>query len=93
MRNNSNYYSKLDPLCCQVCKEPECRSPKTCGEIAKLEWDKYIAEEKCKPEEFEPFNPCDYDSNIIYFMQYRSPHAVYNVYSKIFDNSFDNTFE
>ena len=92
MKYNSNYYDKLDPLCCEVCEETKCKCPETCGEIAKAEWEEYMQKEACKPEEFEPFNPCDYDPNGIYFMQYRSKNAVYDediiekgIYHKFYD--------
>ena len=95
MRNNKNYYSRLDETCCNTCNETKCQCPKTCGEKAKAEWDVYMEQEKCKPEEFEPFNPCEYDPNVIYFMQYLSPNADYDLdaWFKIFDETFDKTFE
>lgn len=95
MRNNENYYSRLDESCCTVCENKVCNCPKTCGEKAKAEWEEYMEKERCKPEEFEPFNPCDFDWNDIYFLQYRSKYAQYDSdgYYKIFDKTFDKTFE
>lgn len=96
MRNNENFYKRLEEDI-HCCKPDECNckeSPQTCGEKAKREFEKYLEAEACKPEPEVTFNLCDYDPDQVYFMQYRSPRSLINhSFYRIFDDSFDNTFE
>ena len=87
---------KLDEydMCCPQDAE-KCPVDNSCNNW-KDQYDKYLELEKCKPEEKFEFNLCDYDPNEIYFMQYRSKRAFYNEtvnWDRIFDNTFDKTFE
>lgn len=77
MKHNENYYKSIDPECCEKTPEPCVPPRQTCGTEAKEDFEKYLEEEACKPEYFEPFNPCDFDWNDIYMFQYRSKYARY----------------
>ena len=100
MRNNQNYYKILEEdICC--CSKPKpcdcgCKEPTVCSENAKTEWEKYLESEKCQIEPEVTFNICDYDPDQVYFMQYLSPRSLIGhtwISNKIFDDSFDKTFE
>lgn len=80
MRLNENYYTRLEEdICC--CTHHECtcgKQPKTCGEKAKKAYEKYLEEEKCKPEPEVVFNICEYDPDQVYFLQYLSKRTLAN---------------
>ena len=59
-----------------------------CAKSQKEDYLKYLCAEECKEEE-NNFNvdPCFFDYNKIYFMQYLSEFTRYH--KKIFDKSFD----
>lgn len=87
---------KLDEydMCCPQ-EQSECPVDNSCNSW-KSQYELHLAMEECKPEEPFNFNICDYDPNEVYFMQYRSKKAFYNewwMHKKIFDKTFDKTFE
>ena len=79
MKNNCNYYKKLeeDICCCKPIEECKCDRVTSCAQNAKDAYEKYLEEEKCRPEPEVEFNICDFDSNQVYFMQYLSPRTLY----------------
>ena len=80
MKNNCNYYKKLeeDICCCKPAEECKCDRVTPCAQHAKDAYEKYLEEEKCRPEPEVEFNICDFDSNQVYFMQYLSPRSLIN---------------
>ena len=96
MRLNENYYKRLEEdICCCTNQDCSCKEAKTCGEVAKKQYEEYLQVEACKPEPEVTFNICEYDPDQVYFMQYRTkltlPRDQWEI--KIFDQTFDNTFE
>lgn len=82
MRNNSEYYKRLEEdieCCCkQECRCKPCEEPISCSDKAKRDWEEYLEIEKCKPEPEVTFNICDYDPSEIYFLQYLSKRTLAN---------------
>ena len=78
MKNNPNYYKRLEEdICC--CQEEKCTCERLtpCAVDAKDAWEKYIEAERCKPEPVVEYNICEYDPDQVYFMQYLSPRTLY----------------
>ena len=90
--NNNNLELDEYGMCCPKKAVQPCPEDKSCNKWKK-QWEDYLCNEPPEKDP-EPYNWCDYDPNEVYFMQYRSKRAFYNEpWFKIFDDTFDDTFE
>lgn len=71
MKNNTAHINCMDHTCCCKPQNPCVQKKCTCGDFFKAEYQKYLQEEACKPEEIDDTTLCDIDFDVVYLIQHR----------------------